>query len=242
MFILIDSRNRIPNLSTSTSDFTIQLNNFLQGDKVSLKDIQIPNTVYNIREGINDFMVWNRLGVDFDVQIPPGKYAITELLSVIQTEMNIAEANNYVLTYDINSMKTTITGDNTFILNFATNPEQRSLYYELGFNYADTPTAPDHTGDNVIQLQRPVKILMQIKEFGTLGLTDQGIPFTFVIHLNGESGGIISYTESIFYPQDVKVALRNFIKTLTIRLTYEDGSLADLNGADFTLLLELEHH
>lgn len=85
--VSIRSQDRIA--GGNSSSFTVQFNNsdryFTQVTKVALLSAIIPNTIYNIRTGVNDQVVWKTNGsVAKTYQIPAGYYNITQLLSNIQ--------------------------------------------------------------------------------------------------------------------------------------------------------------
>lgn len=238
MYLIIDSRNRTSE-SASSSDFKINLNRPISGETVRLKEILIPNVIYNIRAGINDRVVFRRSSTNYSVQITPGKWSVTTLLNMIQTGMNSADANTYVCSYDATTMKVTIGGASAFILNWTISSS--SMYRELGFTNTDTTSGTSQTSVGIVQLYRPQKFIIRIEEMGYSGVTDAGVPYSFNGTLNVAAGDIQDFTEASWFDQKVKTVLNAMPNQLTIKLQYIDGQNLDLNNGDWILVLEFEN-
>jgi len=241
MLILIDSKDRTSN-SNSSSNFKIQLSNFVDGTTISLKQFLIPNSIFNIVTGVNDRIVWNRSSTNYSYQIAAGKYTITNLLSTIQSGMNTTDANSYTLSYSSTTFKTTIAGSAAFILNWSSNPNaSTSIWRELGFINNDTSSATSHTGTNVVQLHHPLTFIIQIQELGYSGITNRGVPFTFLCIMNSGNGEVQELSENNYFNQTVHLLDHTIhLNSLTIELKYPDGSSLSLNGADWIMILEIK--
>ncbi len=239
MKVLINSKNR--NSAGTSNSFTINLKERVDCMYAELIDCQLPNTIYNIRSGINDTVVWNQ-GADYSFVIPEGRYSIADLISVVQIGMIAADPNTYLITYSASTLKLTITGALPFTFNWVTNATNTHLSnIELGFSLADSSTGTEVSGDQVVQLQNPSKILLQIAELASPNLTDYGVDFTFLFDLNGSTGSLVGYQKGQFYCQRTTLnSGRNFIKTLTCKLVYENGQDVNLNGADWTAVLSCD--
>ena len=87
MSLYISSKDRNAS-SNSSSDFFVYLPVPVSNIKsIELSELSLPNTIYNIRTGINDSICWDYLSVSYNFTIPPGLYSISSLLSTIQTSL-----------------------------------------------------------------------------------------------------------------------------------------------------------
>lgn len=241
--LLINSDDRDSTLSTSSSNYLVNLpisiNRGQEFKRVTLKNCNIPLATYNVRLGVNDQIVWNR-GGDFVYTVPPGAYTATALATQIQAGMNGVDANGYVVTYSATTFKITITGIAVFSLNWVTNANQgRDIDYQIGFNQVDTAALTSHTGNNVINLHYPKNILIAIDEFGQVGQTAASSQnYTFIIPVLDKDGGEVgNFREMQFFEQTTNLFTGN-IGSLRVRLTDENGAPLDLNGADWTFVVE----
>lgn len=240
-WINLNSADRVSN-SVSTSDCIFNLDEGVKGiQKASLRSFVVPNVIYNINTGVNDRMVWNRLAIDRNFQIPAGQYTITNLLTAIENGMNAADANGYTLDYDTTTFKCTVAGTATFILNWATNANaSTSCYKELGFNATDVATAISHVSPNVASLDKPRDLFIDIFEFGSRWLVSKPprVHATFHIPLDVASGDLVFYDRDV-YDQHITFD-RLSIKSLNVKIVNDDANVISLNGADWSMILELD--
>lgn len=86
--LLLHSADKLYSTDT-TSSLSLQIKGLGLRDlfMIKLVNFEVPNVIYNIKSGINNYIVWNRGGTDYSALITPGQYTITSLLSSIQTLM-----------------------------------------------------------------------------------------------------------------------------------------------------------
>ncbi len=243
-FVIVQSKDRVSSLSASTTDFVIILPKaYNDVAEVELVSATIPNTFYNIRTGVNDRMVWFRGATSYNFIIPPGAYSMTDLLSVIQTGMNAADANTYVLSYSTTTFKCTIAGAGAFILNWATNPQAAtSCYLELGWAAADTSSATSQISTNAADLAAVDYIYVSVPELGVniettvANLRDVD---AFCIPVNDDSGQLIHFDTNSHFTQVIKRYSGNPISQFTIKLKDRNNTLLNLNGSEWSMILRL---
>lgn len=110
------------------------------------------------------------------------------------------------------------------ILNWSTNPQASTSYYkELGFTATDTGSATSLTGTNVISLERPTSLFVEIKELGS----NSGAPLNF-------------YDQNTF-SQSLSFN-RNYLSlsTVSVRLLDRTNSVVSITGVDWQMILEFE--
>lgn len=231
--LLVHSQDRISGTSTN---FVLELPESITNIRqVKLAQANIPNTLYNIITGTNDIMRWNHAGA-FTYTIPAGAYTISNLLSDIQTGMNAADANNYVLSYSSTTFKVTFTGTAAFSLTFsgATTP-----YQELGFTAANTSSGTTIISTNAVSLAQPYNLYITIIELSVDVLTtyNNDKP-TFVVPVNVNAGEIIQYSDAANFEQILHYsAAPRDIYRLNVRL-HKRSNTVDLNGSEWSFMLD----
>lgn len=238
-YLAIRSIDRI--VGTSSTSFQIQLKEAMPNIRIiRLLSFIAPNTLFKIRTGINNQFVWNRNSTNYNYAIPPASYTIYTLLNIIQTAMNTQDSgNNYTLSYDTDNMMATIQGTSAFVLNWFSSPYgATSCYRELGFPQVDTVSATSQTSSNCISLERPTRLYITIRELMQSGINSNMNFFTFMIPITVASGNLIIY-QNEYFPQTIQLVSPINLTTLTFTVSIENNELANFNGGEWELLLEL---
>lgn len=228
---------------------------------ISLYSCVIPYSFYNIRKDINDTIVFNNLtggGVALfeNYQIPAGNYTISSLGNIIRDQLNALSwtTGQYIVSYDRIKMKfrfyaTGITNTEVDI-DLSVYPT-KSPHVELGFNkhevkrielgVANTPkdsefssNVPDVNG-SIHQVQ--VRTTLSSKGcFDSITKSYSGILGCIPIDVN--FGGIIFQN-----PRDNKHKIlisTHSIKSFTLRITDDRGRNLDMNGLNFTVVIQVD--
>src|SRR5579875_2604807 len=102
-YLTIRSIDRINTPGSTSTNFQIQLKEGTPAIKsVELLSFLYLNTLYKIRQNVNNYFVWSRSGTNYSYIIPPGSYSISSLITLIQSNMNTQDNNSTI----------TITGTN----------------------------------------------------------------------------------------------------------------------------------
>lgn len=229
--------------SGNSSNCTIPLpTHWTKIHSVSLESFIVPNTSYNIRAGVNDYIPFRRSSTNYAFQITPGSYTITSLLSAIQTGMNAADANTYTCTYSAITMKATIAGSGAFILNFATGTNaSTSCWRELGFSQADTSSTTSHTGSNVVSLEKPSTLFINIPELRYPVSTSNSADYhTFIVPLTENAGNLVFFSTTSQFDQRIAFSSPISFSELTFLLKDRSNVASSLNGGEWAMILKLE--
>lgn len=242
-YLLINSAQRV---SGTSSSFKIPLDKPLSNiRKVELVSASFYNTIYNIRTGINDKVVFND-GTQYTATIAAGNYVITDLIVALQTALNAtASALVFTVTYSDITLKVTIAAGSAFTILFGSSGV---MYRELGFTAATTGSATSQTGTNVVNLSLPHYLFINVLEFGEDYITCGGgsdCP-TFVVMINSGRDDLIDFSEQTHHKNVLHIGhnLKN-ITRLTIRLSMANTARdtpaepVDLNGSEFAMILRL---
>lgn len=232
----INSKDRNPTMSNSSSDFTILFSTILSNiSSVELLSANIPNTIYKI-QSYNNILTWTRSSTEYSITIPPGAYTIYSLLSNIQTQMNNTDANNYVLTYSTTTLMVTFIGDSAFSLTFS---NKNTCWKELGFSNSNTSSNTTLTSNNAIQLYNPLSLYLLIQQFGGNNITSSGIQFSFKIPMTVNSSGILQFDSNNFYCQKIEFNGRFSFGQLQVLIIDSYGRNINLNNSEWEILLQL---
>jgi hypothetical protein len=234
----INSYNR---QTGDTSEFTVSLDidNDVEWDFVTVLDASIPKSYYCIQAGLNSFTLVED-AVDYTITIPAGNYTRTSLCNVLIGLLNATTAWVYTITYS-NIGITGDTGQLTFGVTGNDSQPQfiftaSSPYEQLGF---DSNTTYNFSGNslvspNVINLAQEATLFIssdicQNKTDNILCniITPQDSSFSFIVYTN----------TSVYEYSKVYTGSKSNI--YSFRLQDENGNKINLNGLNmvFTLML-----
>ena len=155
--IIIRSRDR---KNGTTSSFIVNLTNCLNpGDFMEVTDIAIPNLWYNI-DSYNNTIVFNDGSLRTAV-VTPGYYSNASLLTTLAAAMQAASGvTTFTAAQNSSTLLTTITGSNTFTINFALS----TIAYVLGFpTTGSSATSLTQTSTQAMVIN-PLYLLLRITE------------------------------------------------------------------------------
>ena len=235
----IDSRNRTRQ-EDSTTEFKIDLGSFDGGIKsATLISAEIPNTEY-VFTSDNNVITFNEGGGNLTATITPGTYNISDLISEIDTRLNAAGALTYTTTFSDITKKITLSATGNFnVLWTFTDDNPASL---LGFT-VDLGGSSSYTAPNSINIAGENSYFIAMRDLnltGTLGGQNM-IGYTYKVPINVGYGDVCFYSSETGLLQPFRQDNNRFLQPIMfIQLLKYDGSVVDLQGADwsFTVLIE----
>jgi len=234
--LVIQSKDRI--LGTPDK-FTVRVPPFLNISGVSLLSATIPNTVYNITAA-NNMVYWNRGGA-LSAPIPPGAYSITALIAMLGAVMQATDgAAVYTVSYSETTMKLTITS--TLAFSLSADNLTNAVWSVLGWGgqTAATPSALSHTAVNVVRLDTPNNLLINLGEWCPSFLASTAnIRSCFVVSLDHDSQYVSQHKQLSTFDNGSNYTARNGLATMEVLLTDTDGRRVDLNGAEWVMILRV---
>lgn len=249
----IISTNRVGFPASSSTIYEIQFQYpVLFTNRVSLKTANVPNTiiVFN-RENTYQYRV--NTWIDFidssstekNAQIATGSYTESQLITEIQNKMNAASGlDTYTVTISPNTKIMTITSSSaTFQLLFGTGTHasttpsaNKTAYYELGFNTADTATAAAISGVRAINISGPPSLFIQIDQLKNVIHDTNRFTASFQIPMDVSYGQIKYWKENAEYDTSFAIDLKN-LTSLKIALVSDFGQV-NLGNSDWGFMLE----
>lgn len=102
--------------STNAVDTPLQGQRLVNVSNVFIKSCTIPNTVYTIRQGVND-SIRIGTGVWQDAVLTPGMYSISTLLTELKSVLDGTSIGTFTCLYDDSTFRISITCTNSFSID-----------------------------------------------------------------------------------------------------------------------------
>jgi len=221
----------------------IQRENSNQDMHISLSSAEIPVSFYAFSSQLNNLNIF----VDgvISLVIEEGNYDVFEMMTAI----NAVGAFPYVVTYDVNKAKYTLTNSDAtlHILNFG-DVESRGLAKALGFSRTNQTVGAGlaTTSDGVVNFQTIHSIFLfsdlNIENVITTGETVNNLqPIIDKIPIKDAPFSVIHYSMYDTAPFSSKID-SNVIRTFKLALRDQNNNLIQMNGVNFELSLLFEIH
>lgn len=227
--LLLNSKDRSSGTATDLV-FHLNENDLHESHSVMLKDIVIPNTIYNIRT-TNNTLDYDINGVAKSVNIPVGNYSLSDLV----TALNIAQTD---LVFSSNSMlkKLMVSSATVSFIKVSstikkvigvTTQNTPSVSYTLDSFYNLNPTNYIHVISNLAEPD--ALVASNNKKYAVIA----SIPVLYGF------GYILNQTEDRDTQDISKHNSHLNLSTINIRLVDDDFQTIDLNGSNWNISLSI---
>lgn len=231
--LLIRSADRT-SASDPTHQFAISFREPLDG-KYRLAYCMIPDSVYNVRTGVNDMIYFNDNATNKSATLSAGYYTGSSLAAAVASVMTTASAFQvYTCAYSTTTGKIATSAGANFYFRWSVTAASAAVV--MGYNATDTPAATSSASTNVLGLSGLLSLFIDIKE-ASLGGNIQsvdGLQSHLYIPLNTGFGAYVSLEEQNL-PQDI--VFSQATRLLSISIRDSSNALVDLNGANWECLL-----
>lgn len=239
--IYISSSQRENYTTTNSSNFRFKLNESMYGS-YKLKSVSVPNTMYTIEQGINNFINVSFPTVPLNYDIYQPNVFVSDgntLAAIIQGTLNavVPAPQAFTVFYNNNTAKLTFSSNFPFVFDFSTN-YVTSLAPILGFSkgiFSSTTAAAPYTltSNQIFNLSRTPIVFIKIAEFNNyMQNGNTGVSYTYLLPNNVSS---LYFIDSFF---DQTGVLNQFAKELNISLRDEDDRIIDIQNVDWYMVLE----
>lgn len=256
--VLVDSRDRDYATNPDASSFVIRLPETLHNvTNAVLISAELPTTyhVFSAAKG-NTTLRLTIDGVTRDVTIPDGNYTPAALAAAVQAAIVAADYTTDSITVTVGpadsrcTIEATTEPTSQIIVDCASatlgnaKPTNWGLAYYLGFTRDATHTGIGSlTGSRVVTSDPEAYVLVDIDELNGVSETamyaDGGTRGAFAkIPLTQKNFGQVSVYDKTLVCNELRPP-RARLDRLSISLRYHDGTLLDLNGAEWSATVEL---
>ena len=241
------------------SDYHLTLSErFTDVRNITAVSAEIPHTFYNISENLQN----NAIGFPSGkvLVVSDGQYNQASLIAELNKQ---ATALSLGATFDISYNRTTITTSGTTIItldvdasgNFAKYNFKNRLGWLLGFRDLTYTFSGKLTSEFLVDLSGPRYLYLVVDEYtggnqksfvsplptsvinknilARIAMDNKNYGFMEIIPANERNGLLVSDTRSYTGKVD--------LHRLNVQLINEDGTIMNLNGADFSFCLRIEH-
>jgi hypothetical protein len=253
--LLIDSRDRDYDAYPSASSFLIDLRSPIRNvTSAVLISCEVPMSYYVFAQARGNTSLTVTVGgaTTRTVTVPDGNYTTDTMAAALVAALQTAFApRTFAVTFDVASMKCTVASAGTTVAVDTTSVSPTGkrtnwgLAYHLGFPAgAVTAGSGSVTGTRVANMSPENYVVVDIDELN--GVThlvpySGGAPGETVfakVPLLGDSYTYMYYDKTISFVQ--LRPRRESIRQLRVSLRFHDGTPVDLNGAEWSMTLELE--
>lgn len=269
-YVNIDTKFRDEYNPNVTTNYNITLPERITNVlNISVTNVEVPNTFYNISEAIgNNAMKITSSASTGILVVRDGNYNQTTLLTELNARKTALGSPFTNLTFDVSFNKITMTpSSGTFAVDFGVDSTGAFAKYNfksrlgwlMGFRnqiYTGITSSTKITSECMYSLTGPRYLYLVVDEFTSNGnqksfiaplpssviakhilarITMDGInyPFMSVIPATCSNGLLLSDVRSYTGMVD--------IQKLNVQLVNDDGAQMNLNGADFSFCLKIEH-
>lgn len=232
--VLIDTRDKSSGTSANCS---IDLRSGkLDAGRYRVYSLILPFYDYHVSSTNNQVYYTDSGGAQV-ATIPEGYYSGTTLASALKTIMDAESGPVYTVAYGESSKKLTFTpASGNLHFTFGTNTSNSAARL-LGFDASDGSAAASQTGDNPVQLRRAEYLRLDLSGRTDINvITGKNRYFSTLIPIDTHESTVYLYGASV-PAQFVEIGEDN-IDEMKIRLEYPDGTLVNLRGYDFSIVLE----
>lgn len=231
--ILVRSRDR--NDGGTSSNFEMKLQYCLNG-AYRVKNVQMSNSVYSVRSGINDKIYFYENSTSKSATIVAGQYTSSTITTAIKTVMDTASGghNTYTVSFDSATQKITFSASNAFYFEFATNTSA-SARRILGFNAEDTASGTSITSTNAIDLSGTHGVYIAIRQADhNLRTTSEKLKSSIYVPF-----GVSSNSFQNQWMGDINQIVEfDSVSDLSVKLHDDNGEDLSLHGIEWTLMLQ----
>jgi hypothetical protein len=235
-YVSISSKQRIQNAGGTPFNYTIQLNQPLQGI-YSLKTLILPLSWYNVSI-INNTLSLSDNGTERITIIQPGIYTAVSIASAIQDAITAVSPNTWTVSFNGLNGIMTIQSSTAFILR-SMAPGLLPLigypvgvYNSTGFGLVNTTLSPQ-----IVNLGTNLSLNFRISNCNTRVVDSNGNSSTFNVPITGLLGGTVLVYEPDLGKSAVYLDFTTPQRTLTISVVDVDGVFVALLS-DYEMIFE----
>ncbi len=257
VLIIIDSKDMVPSLTSTSSNFTLRFKNNAILDKIHsyfVKSVSIANVEYNIHDTYDSEPANNLLYIETSggglqpvITIPVGQYTLAQLITAIQNSAT-GLAVGLTIVQDPNTGKLTFNSTAPGGIKIyakddvAIAPLNSTLAQNLGILITSSTFSSSIVADGLSSLQGNQNVYIGCKQLsGGTSLIDArvgNLQIITTVGIDQPFGQIVHYETSDYEKDFVKAPGYFNAKELDIRLYGDFGQILNLQGIPFTMIIK----
>lgn len=230
----INSNFQIFSLASTPSNFEYNIGQAINVKELVIKNITVPNTVYNVNT-LNNTFIYNPVGLPVTVVVPIGNYDITSLMTALQTAIG-GSLTSWVLN--------TSTGKIELNWSGAVNLPSSGIANLIGLK--NHPFLPYPTTPSVSFTLPSVPDMIAVRNFyicsrtlaqGVNSILIQGsnLPIIAIVPNTVPFGGINHYLSADSLLELKIYTAQQNLQYIDIQIRDDNGRIVDLQGSSFQM-------
>lgn len=216
----------------SSHEGMIDLSGSLDG-KYELRQVVLGNSIYNVTAG-NNQVYFAESGMSATATLTLGNYSASQLATELKTQMDAVGGQAYTVAYSDTTHKYTVSAAANFGFEFESFTSNRA-HRLIGWDPVDDVEALSLTSDTAIDLTPFHMVYFDLPASGSPITLSSGESTAVYVSSLSEFGGV-SRQE---YDGDVVLTFSRKTQ-IDYRVHDHSGATIDLNGADWTMVFELQ--
>lgn len=240
MFLGRECMTRYPILIKSSSnslDTPIRGQRLVGISHVFIKSCTIPNTVYTIRQDVNDIIRIGDAATWYTATLTPGMYSISELLVELKTKFDATTIGTFTCTYNNQTLKVTFACTAQFRIDIALSTGAPVV--GIGEDVALTTS---HTCTGAVNLVSSERLYVQSRSLSSLlqpsmrfvNGTWLSTDTILSVPIDGEPGDVLVYVPESDNASYTSVE-QGVLSRIDAAIVDDNGRLVDLQGVPWTL-------
>lgn len=250
-YLLIRSLSRNATSTSSTNcQISMPANTYLNGrNKLKLEYFIMYNTMYNIST-LNQNLDFSVSSTTYTATVPVGFYNASTFATALQTALNAALSNTFVVTYNTTTLTFTIAGASSFDLLFKSGPSagaNNTIWQVMGFASANGTASADSgagmtvTSNQVVNFSLPLSFYINFPQLsGQFMTSDKSQMSLYIPNTAVSGGGIVEFYANESFQQIINLPPNTAVlQSLNIEFQGPNASSVDLNGSEYEMLFSI---
>lgn len=245
--VIINSKDRNIDLSRSTGDFVVNLEdsyNLQSIDRITIESITISNLVYNINELTNVLRFTEGAGPINIMTLPVGQYNITEFMDEVENKLNSIGSTTFSVSQNSITKKIEIVNPNITFSILSDSPINKILGLPSTQNSASVfdgitnilvcQFTPDLGGTDILYCHSKA-----LAEYNSI--TSSSGSSSIVTYVSFDStpfGGTVTRFVNDSEIDMVSYSTPRNISTVDIKIRDSDGNIPDLQNSNVILVIK----
>jgi len=243
--IIINSKDRDYNLSRSSSDFVVNLNNNLlqQVNKLTVESVTITNVIYNVPQNTNIYWTEGIGGQIYNKTLPYGSYTLTEFMDELKNQLNSIGSSTFDVYQDLVTKRIVINNPSFSFTIYSYSTINHILGVPSNVNSSSTLTAPyvlncpyvpNLGGEDILYIHSKA-----LAEFNSVTSSSASSSIlTYISFFQTAFGGTYTNFNNDYNLELIEFSIPRDLTTIDIKVRNKNGEIVDLQNTDVVIILK----